>query len=266
MNAFKEFFGVGGYEREPEGFLSWQHLLFVTCFIALMIALAVLLGRRNRDKDEKTKNKVIAVAAIILDALKILEMIVCCLREMSFHPLLLLLPLFLCSLQAIALPLAAFSKGRLKEAALDFVFIFGILGAVMGTYGAGQNFSCYPILSFDNLLSVVTHTLSGFASLYIAISGMTSMKTKNIWITFVILCAFCVLAYIADILIPYNYMFLMRGDGTPYDIFYNLVNGNRVLYPLIVVALFLLYVSIFYLIYFLVRRHQAKKGAEQKKA
>ena len=240
MDAIKEFFGVGGYQREPEGFLSWQHILFVTEFIALMVALAVILGRRNRHKDEKTKNKVIAWAAVILLFLKVLEMVVCCLKDHSFKALLYLLPLFLCSMQMIALPLAAFSKGRLREAALDFVFIFGILGAVMGTYGAGQNFSCYPILSFDNVLSVITHTLSGFASLYIAISGLTSMRGKNIWITFVILLVFCVLAYIADILIPYNYMFLMRGDGTPYEIFYNLVKGDRVLYPMCVVLLFLL--------------------------
>ena len=263
MDAIKEFFGVGGYQRTPEGFMSWQHLLFVSVFMVIMVTLAVLLGRRNRHKDEKTKNSVIAVAAIVLLSLKALEMAVPCIKEQSAHPLLLNLPLFLCSIQMIALPLAAFSKGRLKEAALDFVFIFGILGAVMGTYGAGQNFNAYPILSFDNILSVLTHSLAGFASLYIAISGMTSMKTRNIWITFVILCSFCVLAYIANLLIPYNYMFLMNHDGTPYVIFYNLVNGSRVFYPIIVVALFLLYVSIFYLVYFLVRKRQTKK-ADQK--
>ena len=25
----KEFFGIGGYTREPEGYLSWQHITFV---------------------------------------------------------------------------------------------------------------------------------------------------------------------------------------------------------------------------------------------
>ena len=254
MDFINEFFGIGGYQRTPEGYMSWQHLLFVSTFMVIMVVLAVMLGRMNRDKDLAVKNKVIAVSAIILVALKVLEMVVGCLREHSVKHLLILLPLFLCSIQVFALPLAAFSKGRIKQAALDFVFIFGILGAVMGTYGAGQNFNAYPILSYDNILSVLTHALAGFASLYIAISGMTSMEKKNIWITFLILIAFCVAAYIADILIPYNYMFLMRGDGTPYDIFYNLVNGNKVLYPLIVVALFLLYITVFYAVYFFIRK------------
>ena len=119
-----------------------------------------------------------------------------------------------------------------------------------GTYGAGQNYSCYPVLSFDNVVSGITHSISGFASLYIGISKMASMKKENIYITFSIIGIFCVLAYIANVIIDYNYMFLRRGDGTPYDIFYNLVNGNKVLYPLIVLVLFLLYITVFYLIYF----------------
>lgn len=169
------------------------------------------------------------------------------------------LPLFLCSIQLITIPLAAFAKGRVKEAALDFVFIFGILGAVLGTYGAGQNYACYPVLSFDNVVSGITHAISGFASLYIAISKMQSMQKRNVSVVFVILLCFAVVAYIVNVIIDYNYMFLMRGDGTPYDIFYNLVNGNPVLYPLLVVVLFLLYISLFYAVYYLIEKKSVKE-------
>ena len=168
------------------------------------------------------------------------------------------LPLFLCSIQLIAIPLAAFSKGRIKEAALDFVFIFGLLGAVMGTIGAGQNYNAYPVLGLDNVASGLTHSISGFASLYIVISGMESMKKENILITFGILISFCILALIANLTIPYNYMFLMNHDGTPYVIFYNMVNGNKVLYPIIVVGLFLIYIAVFYWIYFLITNRKKK--------
>ena len=47
-------------------------------------------------------------------------------------------------------------------------------------------------------------------------------------------------------------MFLVRGDGTPYDIIYNLVNGNQIIYPIIVVVLFFGYITLFYYIYFLI--------------
>ena len=259
----KEFFGFGGYTREPEGYMSWQHLLFVTSLMILMVGLAVWLGRRTRGLDEKRKNKVLVWSAFLIDGFEIFKITICGLR--SDDPLFwtTLLPLFLCSIQLITIPLAAFSTGRVREAALDFVFIFGILGAVLGTYGAGQNYNAYPVLGFDNIVSGLTHTISGFCSLYIAISGLASMKKKNIYITFSILGFFCVTAYIANILIPYNYMFLMAGDGTPYDIFYNLVNGHKVFYPMTVVVLFLLYIAAFYYIFYLVQKKRAQKKQAQ---
>ena len=254
-----EFFGFGGYKRTPEGYMSWQHLLFVSSLMVIMIALAIILGLKYKNKDDKSKNKVLIWSAFLIDGFEILKFIIVCSREASIEPMLRMLPLFLCSIQLITIPLAAFAKGKVKEAALDFVFIFGILGAFAGTYGAGQNYSCYPVLSFDNVVSGITHSISGFASLYIVISGMASMKVKNMWISFTILISFCVAAYIADVLIPYNYMFLMAGDGTPYDIFYNLVNGNKVLYPMIVVLLFLLYISAFYGVYFFIKKRKENR-------
>ncbi len=260
----KEFFGFsqpgGGYNRTPEGAYSWQHLVFVTSCVLVMIGLAIWLGLRNRNKDEKVKNKVLIWAAFLIDGFEIFKIVLICFRSQDAMAWTRMLPLFLCSIQLIAIPVAAFSKGRLKEACLDFVFIFGILGALLGTYGAAQNYGCYPVLSFDNVVSAITHCISGFASLYIAISKMTSMKLKNMWITFSILLGFCLLAYIANVTIPYNYMFLMRGDGTPYDIFYNMVNGSPVLYPMIVILLFYIYAAIFYLVYYLIGKKKAKNA------
>lgn len=247
----KEFFGFGGYSRTPEGFLSWQHLTFVGSLLVLMVVLAVILGKRNSLKSIQEKNKVLIVAALLIDSLEIFKIIIACVNGGSAEPILYNLPLFLCSIQLIALPLAAFSKGRVQEAAIDFVCIFGVLGAVFGTIGAGQNYNAYPVLSFDNVVSGVTHCISGFSSLYILFAKMAGMKKNNMVITFSILIGFCVVAYVANVLIPYNYMFLMAGDGTPYDILFNLFGGNRVLYPLSVVALFLAYIALFYRLFYL---------------
>ena len=249
----KEFFGWGGYQRAAEGFLSWQHLLFVSCLMAIMITLAVLLGRKYRSEDLSRKNCVLIGTAILIDSLELFKIVILCLRSSDPLNWRYELPLFLCSIQLIAIPLAAFTKGRIKEAALDFVFIFGILGAVLGTYGAGNNYSCYPVLGFDNIISGITHSISGFASLYIGITGMARMKKKNIPITFAVLIGFAVCAMIANALLDYNYMFLVRGDGTPYEVLYALVGGNKFLYPIGVMALFFLYILAFYGICYLVR-------------
>lgn len=258
MDILREFFGFGGYERPAEGFLSWQHLVFVSSFLAVIIVLAIYFGRKFRDKSYEEKNKVLIWTAIILDSIEIIRIIISCIRSGEPDRFLYELPLFLCSIQLIAIPVAAFSKGRLKEASLDFVFIFGMLGAVLGTYGAGQNYAAYPVLSFDNVFSALTHTIAGFATIYIGISGMKSMKPRNIPITYAILLAFCVLAAIGNTIVPYNYMFLVSGDGTPYDILYNLVGGNPVLYPMMVILLFLIYIAAFYGVYMLIAKRLGK--------
>ncbi len=259
----KEFFGIGGYTRPVEGFLSWQHLLFATVLMALMVGCAVWLGKQNKDANTKIKNRVLIWTAILIDGFELFKIFMLCYKQQSFSPWLHNLPLFLCSIQLLAIPLAAFSRGQVKEAALDFVCIFGIAGAVLGVYGAGQNYNAYPVLAFENVVSGITHSLSGFASLYIMISGMSSLKRKNVLPTVAILLAFCVMAYIANVLIDYNYMFLMQGDGTPYDILYNLVGGHPVLYPVGVVALFIVYLSGFYGVRFLVDKRKEAAPAAQ---
>ena len=250
----REFFGFGGYTRTPEGAYSFQHLLFVFITITLMIVLAIVFGLKNRNKELSEKNKVLIVSAILIDSFEIFKIVLMCIRGHNPMGWITLLPLFLCSIQLITIPLAAFSKGKIKEAALDFVFVFGILGAIAGTIGAAQNYNAYPVLSFDNVVSAITHSISGFASLYIVISKMESMKKENIWMLFTILGVFIVLAFIANKLIPYNYMFLSRDDGTPYVIITKIVNGNKVLYPIGVILLFVIYVFVFYGAYFLIKK------------
>ena len=258
MVFVREFFGFGGYQRPAEGFLSWQHLLFVGSMIALMLFLAIFLGKRNAKAEDQVKNRVLIWAALLIDGFELFKIVLLCFRNEDPWNWLYNLPLFLCSIQLITIPLAAFAKGRIREASLDFVSIFGMLGAILGTIGAGNNYGTYPVLCFDNVVSAITHCISGFSALYIILSGMASLKKKNIWITFMVLFGFCVAAYVVNILVDYNYMFLMAGDGTPYDILYNLVGGSPVLYPLGVVVLFVVYILCFYGVHALVVKKKEK--------
>ena len=265
----KEFFGLssdgnGGftYLRSASGAWSWQHILQVTLFLVAMFALAIVIGRKYRNKTDKEKNKVLVASAILIDSFEIVKIIVLCIRSQSIEKILYVLPLFLCSIQLIAIPMAALCKGRTKEACMDFVLTFGILGAIFGTVGATQNYSAYPVVSMDNMFSAMTHSISGFASLFIAISGLISLKKKNLVITSLILAGFSVAAYVVNVIIDYNYMFLMYHDGTPYSIFYNMVGGSPILYPLTVVGIFFAYLFLFYFIYNAVKAKKEKKSNE----
>ena len=91
---------------------------------------------------------------------------------------------------------------------------------------------------------------------------MVSMKKKNMPITFAILLGFCAAAWVANKLLDYNYMFLVRGDGTPYDLLYSLVKGNAVLYPLMVVLLFLLYITLFYFVYYYLQKRKTSRTSK----
>ncbi len=244
------FFGFGTgknpYGGTPDGYLSWQHLVFVSIFVFTAIGLAIFLGIRNKNKSDKVKNNVLIWSAILIDSFEIAKIIIGCVQNPNFWRV--SLPLFLCSLQLITIPLAAFCKGRVKEASLDFVFVFGLLGGLLGTYGMASNYNLYPTVSWPNFVSAVTHSISGFAGLYIGVAGMASLKKKNFIVSIAILVVFSIIAYIANIILDYNYMFLMRSDGTPYEIFYQLVNGNKILYPILVVSLLALCIVVFYCI------------------
>ena len=187
-----EFFGKPF--GEAQGAYSWQHLLFVSFLLLTMIGLAVLLGLKNKNKEDEIKNKVLIWAAFLIDGFELFKIAFNLGASEDASSWKTDLPLFLCSIQLITIPLAAFSKGKVREASLDFVFMFGILGAVLGTVGAAQNYNAYPVLSFPNVVSGITHSISGFASLYIAISGMASMKLKTLPYVLGILTFFCITA------------------------------------------------------------------------
>lgn len=255
----KEFLGFGGYARSAEGYLSWQHLTFVSALMAVMVLLAVVLGRKNRLADSCRKKRVLIATALLIDGLELFKIVIFCLRSESLEPILYNLPLFLCSIQLITIPMAAFCKGKLQAAALDFVCIFGLLGAVLGTYGAGNNYAVYPVLSLDNVVSGLTHSISGFAALYIMIADMAPLRKREIPVTFGILVSFCLGAWVANTFLDSNYMFLVRGDGTPYDILFDLVGGHSVLYPMSVAALFFLYIAGFYCIHSLLKKKTATR-------
>jgi ABC-type Na+ efflux pump permease subunit len=108
------------------------------------------------------------------------------------------------------------------------------------------------------------------------ISGMISLKKKNLWITLSITGGFAVVAYLVNVFnglvfegvvfresghaAGSNYMFLMFHDGTPYSIFYNMLGGNKVIYPIFVVAVFFAYATLVYMIPVIIKKIKEKKA------
>jgi uncharacterized membrane protein YwaF len=247
-----EFFGKPTFGT-PQGVYSWQHLLYVSFLMVVMVLLAIFIGSKCKDKDDKSKNLVLIWCAFLINGFEMFKFAFNLGASSDGSSWKEDLPLYLCRVQLIAIPLAAFCKGRVKEAALDFVVVFGIIGSILGTFGSTENFNTYPVLSFYNVISGITHSISGFASLYIMISKMDSMKLKNWPIVITVLLSVCGLALLANHLFDENYMFLSYHDDTPYIIVHNIVGGIQVLYSAMVIILFVVYYFIFIYVYNLIK-------------
>lgn len=266
LDIIKEFFGWTN-NRPPEGWFSWQHLLYATLMVALTVALGIILGRKNRNKSFEEKLKPLKVAAWLLLGFELFKIVLICCRHGSIERVRSMLPLFLCSIMLFAGPLAAWAKGKLKEAALDFSFIFGMLCCITGSYLSGNYFSNSPVLSFDPMCSVTTHCISGFFTVYIGVAGLVGMKRKNIWIMYVILLVFEAMAYAVNRLqhetsFEHNYMFLDNPAGTPFSICLDIVGGNQTLYTVFVALLYFIYLGVFIGIYLLCTRKKRARAAE----
>ena len=97
----KEFFGFGGYERVPEGYMSWQHLVFVTSLMIAMIGFAIIAGKQFKNKSYSEKNKPLIFAAILINAVEIFKIVMICVRSSDPLGWLYSLPLFLCSIHTL---------------------------------------------------------------------------------------------------------------------------------------------------------------------
>lgn len=269
QGKMKEFFNeyfTGNFTRTAEGYMSWQHILVTVLFVGTAIFLAMTLGKKNKNESLDKKIKVIMVAAILIDAFEIIKLTLYCISGHSIGVLLGNLPLFLCSLQLIALPLAAFSKNRLQESMLDFVLIFGLLGGSVGIAAAVHVYEYYPVIHFHTMVSATTHTISLFASLYIIFSRLVSLKKENIWIVSTVFASFVFIAEMTNILQGgrYNYMFLWRSDGTPFIMFENLFTAPSFLYTMSCIILMSLYLVAFYFISYLIMKKSHKQRLEYK--
>ena len=266
-DILREYFGWT-QTRPVEGWFSWQHLLYVTLMVILTVTLGIILGRRRRFADEKKRRRVLQVAALLMIGLELFKIVLCSFRSHDVWAFRGFLPLFLCSILLLSLPIAAFGHGRISRAATDFSFCFGMLCCIAGTYLAGNIFGGSPVLSFDPMVSVTTHCISGFATVYIGVSGLAEMKPRNIPVSFAILAVFEGLALAADIWqkpTPYqsNYMFFMTPDGTPFQICLDIVGGNQVLYTAFVMLLYFVYLALFYAGYTVVKRCLAARRAKK---
>ena len=256
----REYLGINGpdgYTRPVEGFLSWQHLTFVTVLFLLMLFCGIYFGRKHRNAPEKTHNRALLIFALTADLTELSKVLFLCWEHPSpWRCFFSYMPLFLCTMQMITIPLAAVTRGRVREACLDFIAIFGP-AAVFGLYAAGDFYSQFPVLSIHNVVGGITHAAIGAAAVNVLTARLASLKKRNVPILSALILMFAGIGYYANTILGTNYMYLAHHAGSPYQIIDTLVNGHKVLYPVLVVALFFVYMALVYGIFHALTKKKA---------
>ena len=256
MNFYEWFFLEKG--REPAGLFSLGHLLTVTLTLAAFLTLAVFLAKKFKG-DPKKQNLVLLIAGIAIVVVQLSKNIwLLCETDNFWDCLIGNWPLYFCDIPIYIIPLAALTKGRFRQWCIDFLAICGLLMGFMGNYFAGNLYPSHAIFSFSVINALLNHSISAFVALFIWISRLNKMEKRDMPFSIGILFTFMTIALIVDYLnipingSPRNFMFFFSGDGTPFDIFLNLVKGNRIAYQIIVYVLQCGYMAAFYGVYYLI--------------
>lgn len=260
---FINFFRLDGAES-ADCYFKPEHIIVSSIITLLYIFLAVFFGLKYRNKDIKQKLKPIKISSFIHLGMYFTWLIVTLIKTKhdSTYWLELFrvaLPLFMCDIQLIAIPIAAWGKGKAQKIALDLCVILGILTALMGAWFNAGTFSNNQIWCFYTINNYINHCVPGFVSLYIIFSKLYSMRFKDSWITISVLCVFAAFALLFDHTLGYNYMFFRESSGTPFFIFEDWSYGNKFLYDLFVLMSMIFFIIVYYAIFELVLFISKKK-------
>ena len=115
----KNFFRLEGADS-ADCYFKPEHIIVSTIITLLFISLAIYFGLKYKDKDLKSKLKPIKVAAIIHLATQFLWLIITLIRTRHDNTYWLeifrvVLPLFMCDIQLIAIPIAGCIRILIEE-------------------------------------------------------------------------------------------------------------------------------------------------------
>ena len=250
--------------RNGDALFSPAHLLSVTLTLAVFLGLAVFLAKRFKG-DDKAQRITLLIAGIGIVTNQLIKIIYLCWgSENIWSTIIGNAPLYLCDMAIFIIPLCALTKGRFREWCLDFVAIWGFIMAFFGTYLAGNIYPAHSAISHSAVNSLLEHAFSGFASLFIWVSGLNKMEKKNIPFVVGILLVFMFTALIIDYVDNHNFMFFFHGDGTPFTLFDEYLSfGLKPIYQLWIFILQCGYMVGFYYAYYgivaLIKKWSTKK-------
>lgn len=230
-------FFAGRGEYPAAGLFSSGHLLlFGICMVALVVLICITWNKKFENP-----YKLIRIVSVIVTILEIIKAIwgVSVGRYDAWYDY---LPIWFCSLFIPFSLLAGFGKGKIREVSLAFMYYGGLIGGFTYLIFPTTSIGRYPFIHFITFHSMFYHTLMIYMSIFVIRNGLIkpSMKDMKGYVTVVIVA--CIIAYIVNINLGTNYMFLSNPSNNALLKFALSVTGP--LYP-VVVTLFQAFVSFF---------------------
>ncbi len=138
-------------------------------------------------------------------------------RQFQFLDLASTLPLYICSLFWIMLPIAVYSKpSLLKRIALSNICTVGLLGGVFGLV-FNTYLNQYPFMSFVPMRSLLYHFLMILVSCSMWATGYYKPKAGDALLSHLPLLAILLPSIILSQLFGWDYCFVAGGIGTPLE-------------------------------------------------
>lgn len=272
MGFFEWFFLNEGRVVEP--LFSQTQIFAITFAVVHLFGLAIYLGNKYKNNTIAV-NKIMKITAFIMIFLYVIEVmdsfVVHAIQgkldfskqegvRLLFSLIVNNVPLYLCDVAIWAIPIIAFSKGKVRTVASDFMGAWGIPMGVIGTYLAGNIFGIVPVFSFDGLLAIFIHVIPAAFAIFLYMTKTATIDRKNMLLSNV-----CFVIYLGLVLgychlfhpmFGTNFMFFFQGDGTPFDLFRPYV--SLPVYQIIVFALYLAYFVLFYIVFNFVKKKVTK--------
>ena len=237
-------------DRPPAGLFSWSHLLSVTIILGFFVWLGFFLGKKYKE-NPRAQRLVLILTSVLLISLAVMKIsfLLATTDDMG-NTLLENMPLFFCDMMIIVVPLASIFKGRIRDICFDFIAICGFIMGFMGNYLAGNVYGSHPAFSYLSLINAISHAVAAFAAMFVFKAHLNKMEKRNIPFVIGLLFVYMSITLVVDYITGKNYMFFLGASDTPFEIFYNLAQGNLIIYQIIIYILQCGYIGVFYLVYY----------------
>lgn len=205
-------------EYEACGMFGIEHLIL---FSITIIGIGIALHFTVHKKKEEIKN-IIKYSTIILWILEIIKIVFNIMTGNGNNPNT-YIPLYFCSLILYAGLFSSFAKGKLKRVGDIFLATGGIVAGITFIISPLTSLSSYPMFHFISIHSFFLHGTMIYIGLLMNISNYVEYNNTDIKYYFGLIVVIGVLAYITNLFLGTNLMFVSRNyPGTFIEIIYKL--------------------------------------------